>query len=72
MSTKQLPLEGANRPVMPVREYVRQKLTDLSLRQMKREARRGRRRAIGETEALERRRRRERRAVDDQQRLDFP
>lgn len=64
--TDQLALGTAERPLKTVREQVAERLADFGLRQAVRDARRKRRRAVGETEALERRRRRERRAVDDQ------
>lgn len=63
-------LDGAGRPVMSVREYVQHKLADLSLRQAQRDARRARRRAIGETEARERQAKRRRRAADGQMKFD--
>lgn len=63
-------LDGAGRPVMSVRDYVRERLADLSLRQAQRDARRARRRAVGETEARERRAKRQRRAAGEQMKFD--
>lgn len=63
---QQLSLGTAARPLKTMREQVAERLADFTLRQSQRDAKRRRRRAVGETEARERRRKRARRAVEDQ------